>query len=258
MIAELWTEDGSQILQPPQEMREIAASPGIGMAATLEARGHAELEARAATSYDHWVGSEGSASGGATTSIGSATWSSSTGRPCRRTARWRRWASCSSSSARTAGFDATTCSSRARRDDDGPGQRRHARGRALRRRGSAARAARGRHRPCSPGPTRSARRSHAAGAMSCGTTCATPAPRPPSIPRLRRTRCAISPPTPPRSPANSTTGRRTWRASASAGWSPRSPRSTTRTRSRRSPSPERGPSLPAGSTTTCPTTTRRR
>jgi hypothetical protein len=43
MIAELWTEDGSQILQPPQEMREIAASAGLGMAATLEARGHAEL-----------------------------------------------------------------------------------------------------------------------------------------------------------------------------------------------------------------------
>jgi hypothetical protein len=59
MIAELWTDDGSQILQPPQEMREIAASPGIGLAATLEARGHAELEARAATSYEHWVGSEG-------------------------------------------------------------------------------------------------------------------------------------------------------------------------------------------------------
>jgi hypothetical protein len=35
-------------------MREIAASPGIGLTATLEARGHAELEARAATSYDHW------------------------------------------------------------------------------------------------------------------------------------------------------------------------------------------------------------
>ena len=32
--------------------------------------------------------------------------------------------------------------------------------------------------------------------------------------------------------ANSTTGRHTWRASASAGWSPRSPRSTTRRRSR--------------------------
>ena len=59
MIVELWTEDGSQILQPPQEMREIAASPGLGLAATLEARGHAELEARAATSYEHWVGSEG-------------------------------------------------------------------------------------------------------------------------------------------------------------------------------------------------------
>ena len=59
MIAELWIEDGAQILQPPQEMREIAASPGIGLAATLEARGHAELEARAATSYEHWVGSEG-------------------------------------------------------------------------------------------------------------------------------------------------------------------------------------------------------
>ena len=59
MIAELWTEDGSQILQPPQEMREIAASAGLGMAATLEARGHAELEARAATSYERWVGSDG-------------------------------------------------------------------------------------------------------------------------------------------------------------------------------------------------------
>jgi len=59
MIAELWTEDGSQILQPPLEMREIAASAGLGMAATLEARGHAELEARAATSYEQWVGSAG-------------------------------------------------------------------------------------------------------------------------------------------------------------------------------------------------------
>jgi hypothetical protein len=59
MIAELWTEGGSQLLQPPQEMREIAASPGIGLAATLEARGHAELEARARTSFEHWVGSEG-------------------------------------------------------------------------------------------------------------------------------------------------------------------------------------------------------
>ena len=40
-------------------MREIAASPGLGLAATLEARGHAELEARATASYEHWVASEG-------------------------------------------------------------------------------------------------------------------------------------------------------------------------------------------------------
>jgi hypothetical protein len=59
MIAELWTEDGTHILQPPQEMREIAARPGIGLAASLEARGHAELEARVASAYEHWVGSEG-------------------------------------------------------------------------------------------------------------------------------------------------------------------------------------------------------
>jgi uncharacterized tellurite resistance protein B-like protein len=58
LIAELWTEDGSHILQPPQEMREIAARPGLGMAATLEARGHAELEARAASAYEQWVGSD--------------------------------------------------------------------------------------------------------------------------------------------------------------------------------------------------------
>ena len=59
MIAELWSEDGSQVLQPPLEMREIAASAGLGMAAVLEARGHGELEARATTSYDQWVGSAG-------------------------------------------------------------------------------------------------------------------------------------------------------------------------------------------------------
>src|SRR3954453_8781051 len=59
LIAELWTEDGSQILQPPQEMREIAASAGIGLASTLDARGHAELEARAKTAYEHWVASNG-------------------------------------------------------------------------------------------------------------------------------------------------------------------------------------------------------
>ena len=59
LIGELWTESGSQVLQLPMEMREIAAGPGLGLAATLEARGHAELEARARASYAHWVASEG-------------------------------------------------------------------------------------------------------------------------------------------------------------------------------------------------------
>src|SRR5262245_11438875 len=55
LVAELWTEDGAQILQPPQEIREIAARPGIGMSATLETRGHATLEARVTSAYDEWV-----------------------------------------------------------------------------------------------------------------------------------------------------------------------------------------------------------
>ncbi len=59
MIAELWTDDGRHILQPPQEIRELAARPGIAMTAILEARGHEEIEARAAGAYEHWVGSEG-------------------------------------------------------------------------------------------------------------------------------------------------------------------------------------------------------
>jgi hypothetical protein len=59
MIAELWTEEGRHILQPPQEIREIAAQPGIGLTAILEARGHEQIEARAASAYEHWVGSEG-------------------------------------------------------------------------------------------------------------------------------------------------------------------------------------------------------
>jgi hypothetical protein len=55
MIAELFTEDGTYILQPPQEMREIAARPGIGLAAILEAAGHAELEARASSVYEEFI-----------------------------------------------------------------------------------------------------------------------------------------------------------------------------------------------------------
>ena len=58
-IAELWTVDGRHILQPPQEIRDIAAQPGIALTAILEARGHEEIEARATSAYEHWVGSEG-------------------------------------------------------------------------------------------------------------------------------------------------------------------------------------------------------
>ena len=59
MIAELWTQDGRHILQPPQEIREIAARPGLALRALLEARGYEEIQARAASAYEHWVGSEG-------------------------------------------------------------------------------------------------------------------------------------------------------------------------------------------------------
>ncbi len=58
-IAELWAEDGRHILQPPQEIREIAARPGLAMTPILEARGYEEIEARATSAYEHWVGSEG-------------------------------------------------------------------------------------------------------------------------------------------------------------------------------------------------------
>ena len=58
-IAELWTEDGRHFLQPPQEIRAIAAQPGLAITAILEARGHEEIAARAASAYEHWVGSEG-------------------------------------------------------------------------------------------------------------------------------------------------------------------------------------------------------
>jgi hypothetical protein len=59
IIAELWTQDGRHILQPPQEIREIAAQPGIGLTAILEARGYEQIEARVASAYEHWVASEG-------------------------------------------------------------------------------------------------------------------------------------------------------------------------------------------------------
>jgi hypothetical protein len=59
IVAELWTENARHVIQPQQEIRAIAAQPGIGATAILEARGHQEIEARAASAHEHWVGSEG-------------------------------------------------------------------------------------------------------------------------------------------------------------------------------------------------------
>src|SRR3954447_17478861 len=59
MIAELWAQDGKHILQPPEEIRAIAAQPGIAMTAILTAQGYEEIAARATSVYEHWVGSEG-------------------------------------------------------------------------------------------------------------------------------------------------------------------------------------------------------
>jgi hypothetical protein len=54
-IADLWTDDGVHILQPPQEIRDVAARPGIGLSASLEARGHAALEARATSAHEAFI-----------------------------------------------------------------------------------------------------------------------------------------------------------------------------------------------------------
>ena len=59
LIAELWVADGRHILQPPQEVREMAAQPGIGMSAIFVAEGYAAIGARATSVYEHWVRSEG-------------------------------------------------------------------------------------------------------------------------------------------------------------------------------------------------------
>jgi hypothetical protein len=59
MIAELWTEDGTHVLQPPQEIRAVAAQPGIAMTAILQAQGYEQIEARVTSAHEHWVGSEG-------------------------------------------------------------------------------------------------------------------------------------------------------------------------------------------------------
>jgi hypothetical protein len=52
-IAQLWTQDGVQLLQPPQDVREAAMR--LGLTPILEARGHDELEVRVTRSYEEFV-----------------------------------------------------------------------------------------------------------------------------------------------------------------------------------------------------------
>jgi hypothetical protein len=52
-IATLWTEDGVQILQPPQQILQAAAV--IGFIPTLEARGYQALEARVTRAYEEFI-----------------------------------------------------------------------------------------------------------------------------------------------------------------------------------------------------------
>lgn len=56
LIRELWTEDGSQVLEPPHEI--IAAANAIGFRSPrLESRGYEQLEERVTTAYAEFVGS---------------------------------------------------------------------------------------------------------------------------------------------------------------------------------------------------------
>jgi hypothetical protein len=52
-ITQLWTEDGVQILQPPQEIRQTAAE--LGMTPTLTARGHDALQVRVTRAYEEFI-----------------------------------------------------------------------------------------------------------------------------------------------------------------------------------------------------------
>jgi hypothetical protein len=56
-VRDLWAEDGVHVLQPPDEIAKIAARPGIGVTAVLQARGHAELTARVDSAHTEFVAS---------------------------------------------------------------------------------------------------------------------------------------------------------------------------------------------------------
>jgi hypothetical protein len=57
-IRELWSEDGGQVLQPPQEMREAAASLGFPDP-RLAVRGYEELERRVTRAHEDFVAGGG-------------------------------------------------------------------------------------------------------------------------------------------------------------------------------------------------------
>ncbi|MDJ0345160.1 hypothetical protein QMK19_31975 [Streptomyces sp. H10-C2] len=54
LVSELWSPDGVHVLQAPQEMRKSAVELGFSDA-TLEARGHEELEVRVSRAYEDFV-----------------------------------------------------------------------------------------------------------------------------------------------------------------------------------------------------------
>jgi len=53
-IADLWAEDGTHLLQPPEQFRQAAAGLGFPYAA-LQAQGHDALEIRVTRSYREFV-----------------------------------------------------------------------------------------------------------------------------------------------------------------------------------------------------------
>ena len=53
-VRDLWAPGGRQVLQPPQELRDAAAGLGFP-AATLEVRGHQELDVRVGRAHADFV-----------------------------------------------------------------------------------------------------------------------------------------------------------------------------------------------------------
>lgn len=53
-IQQLWSEDGTHILQPPEDIRQAAAALGFP-SVTLQVRGHDELDGRVTRAYQEFV-----------------------------------------------------------------------------------------------------------------------------------------------------------------------------------------------------------